>query len=464
MERIDRRKLLDALSKAVGGAEDKTARNILLAGPWGSGKTALLLDFRRHIERESESSNPPPYVLWFSPWSSFADGDPRRAFLRLLRDEMEKYKNADRGIDPSARKRIIRLLGVFTKALDTKPVEAALTLLSPLTGGLLPAISGGAKLASALIENSLEGQKSGSGNENQIERMRKGVRQLLLDISSVNSEGKEGTPQKRRRIFLLVDDLDRAKPEDAVAILDNLYHLFMPHEDESTDEDWPLTSIWAVNTAVLEEFLYREYRELPSFDPNAYLEKLFSLRINVPPLITPPQENEKQTKSGETKTLWRHTLKEISDQLGDIPLEKLAEELSSKVNYAILGNLRLHARVRRDCIRLWSIRKRDRLQNFIRDAQLIVLIDSFSYFREQIAPFNGMWPHFVNQINKRHTDRPTEWVANPLYRHVDSPDLHTLLQDVGALRFDTATRCYLIEKSGRSRLQQDLIDLWEDGF
>jgi hypothetical protein len=88
--------------------------------------------------------------------------------------------------------------------------------------------------------------------------------------------------------------------------------------------------------------------------------------------------------------------------------------------------------------------------NFVRDAYLIVLIDAFSYFREQIAPFNGMWPYFLHQINKRLTDRPMEWVANPLYRHVDSPDLATLLEDLGVVRYDERVGRYELNEGGES--------------
>jgi hypothetical protein len=409
-------------------------------------------------------------VIWFSPWSTITDGDPRLAFLRLLQKQLAsltktapKTKN-----NPGMRKRLDNLLKALTKIIDMPAVQAGLTVSLPLVGALAPVISGMSILASALIENSQDGETS--GDESRIDLMRLGVRRLLLDIANYKEEKYE----ENRKILLLVDDLDRARPEEAVAVLDSLYHLFMPHEVGGSDKDWPLTSVWAVNTAVLEEFLYREYRELPSFDPNAYLEKLFSQRINVPPLIENPKQNgKKHTNSGDTSKLWRQDLKSASAECQDIDLSQksdidgLAQRLSGSVNYAILGNLRLHARVRRDCLRLWCETKTKTgagTGDFVRDARLIVLIDAFSYFREQIAPFNGMWPHFLNQINKRLTDRPMEWVANPLYRHVDSPDLATLLEDLGVIRFEENIGRYTLDNDGRKRLQEHLIQFWEHGI
>lgn len=444
---LDRSTLLESLIKAATGSEPS---NILLAGPWGSGKTTLLDELRAYMELRS--GDDAPYVIWFSPWSTIVDGDPRMAFLRLLRDELKSA--FDLNLVPNAKAK--RWVNLIDKVLNSKLVSG---VANHFTDGILLSVAGG---VTSLLNELLDSPPVNKHVNDSILALRREVSGLLRSIASA---------KKKRNILLLVDDLDRAKPTDAIDVLDSLYHLFMPHLEEfrrpagvtnaSEDEVWPLTSIWAVNTAVLEEFLYREYRELPSFDPNAYLEKLFWQRINVPPLI-------EGVGHGDTQHLWERDLdgKSFATSGSGWSANDLARTLSKHVNYAILGNLRLHARVRRDCIRLWEIPGGvpSSMQAFVRGARLIVLIDAFSYFREQILPFNGMWPHFVNQINKRLTDRPMEWVANPLYRHVDSPDLATLLEDLGALSYNDSRMRYEIDKDGRDKLQQELVALWKHGI
>ena len=95
-----------------------------------------------------------------------------------------------------------------------------------------------------------------------------------------------------------------------------------------------------------------------------------------------------------------------------------------------------------------------------------MLIDAFPHFREKILPFNGMWSDFLNRLNAKtrvHT-APTNHPVNPLYRHVESPDLATLLCDLGVLRFDHRQMAYEMDEKGRKRLQKDMTELWQKGI
>lgn len=438
---IARSGISKALKTAVDGGKSD---NILLAGPWGSGKTTLLAALHKDF-----AQNDSFHVLRFSPWDQLADGDARTGFLRLLRDEL---KSAEQ-FDPGFKERLGNLLGVLDEVLNLDAVKGMVRFFLPVVGNAVADGSRGMiKLTRALLKN--KGLDPGDEAEATPKTLRDKTRSLLEGIAKAN---------KKRKVLLLVDDLDRARPEAAVAILDSLYHLLMPHDG---DGDWPLVSVWAVNTVVLEEFLYREYRELPSFDPNAYLEKIFRQRVNVPPLLH-------ATHNSESQQLWGADI--ASANLASMPDHReLARALAEEVNYAILGNLRLHSRVRRDCLRLWSEEchaehraQKNTLsvqQELVREARLILIADAFPAFRAQIAPYNGMWPQFINRLNKRLNDHPTDMVSNPLYRHVDSPDLATILEDLKVLRYDQDRKCYVLLKEGREALQDDLDNLARKGI
>jgi len=446
---LDRRKILEVMRKeasCIGSAP----RNILLAGPWGSGKTTLLRQLKEELEKNGEGCS---RVLWFSPWNTVADGDARLAFLRLLKDELS-FINKERpwyrktfNVKPKTpdTKSLEKLLNLVSDLLSSKRVELS---ISSLTGGILGGhetfvANGFVKLARALLEG-----RTNSGDD-AVAALRSEVEKLLTAICEARN---------KKRLVLLVDDLDRAQPREAIAILDALYHLFLPHSE--ANRNWPLVSIWAVNTTVLEEYLYREYKGLPSFEPTAYLEKMFDLRISVPPLVYASEANE----------LWKSDLENLRPPLPtNLNIDDLAKELSEKVNYTILGNLRLHARVRRDCIRLWNNASNSggdsrHLQNYVRDARLIVLIDAFPQFREKIFPFNGMWPDFLNHLNTRVKAVPTRSASSSLYRHGESADLATLLHDLGVLYFEEPQMTYRLDIEKRDQVQSDLARLWQYGL
>lgn len=432
---INRDSLLSALKQAVPRNLEEKPRNVLLSGPWGSGKTTLLRQFRSLLEKD-----PSYHVLWFSPWEQVLDGDPKTGFIRMLKADLERGQVAPE--DEGLSKRVSTLLRVLEGILSSKPAILAAEGFMPGGGAVVTASGSLVALGRALLENKTKGDEGAPG----VQDVRLAVKRMLEDVRDAHGS---------KQLILLVDDLDRARPEAAVDILDGLYHLLMPHD---SDADWPISSIWAVNTTVLEHYLYREYRELPSFDPNAYLEKMFWQRINVPPMF-------QQGHEINPERLWKGDLEDAG-----IPRAvALSELLAQEVSYAILGNLRLHARLRRDCIRYWKPSRGEEtakrtLLDFVRDARLIVLVLGFPTFREQIAPFNGIWPRFINQLNTRERCHEIGFVMNPCFRHVDSADLATLLQDLEAIAYDREMLAYTCRPDGRSRLQGDLVLLAQKGI
>lgn len=473
--KLDRASLIDRLH---GEIDNGARRNILLAGPWGSGKTTLLRDLENELARNAAETGQTKgdnsgrclnleqafHVIWFSPWSTFADGDPLRAFIRVLHLEIEKSKlqvgPCSQAKHKATLRRVRRLGGLLKDLLKSSPFQDAATRYVPGLTMFIPALNGTVKLAEILMTNARDvgDEKAAPVPESPIDQMRAGAKKMFEDIAALN---------ECERILLLVDDLDRARPEEALRTLDSLYHLFLPHSDDQPQKgsEWPVISVWAINTAVLQELLFREYRDLPSFDPIAYLEKIFTVRFNIPPLMSglpvSSSINDMKGVEGAFK-LWSHSLRKLQKEVQE-SIEELASRLAEEVNYSILSNLRLHGRIRRDCGRRWEKFKNEWYKrDYIRDARLIVLIDVFPSFRERIAPFNGMWPVFVNRLNQR--ERAPSSLHDAQLWHLESPDLITLLTDLCVLEYDEKAGCYNYSAEHRKRLQDDLIELWKDGF
>ncbi|NBO67113.1 MAG: hypothetical protein EBU88_20095, partial [Acidobacteria bacterium] len=284
--------------------------------------------------------------------------------------------------------------------------------------------------------------------------------------------------------LLVVEDLDRVRPDYAVALLEALYHLFLPWpHDNQADADLPLSSIWAVNMNMLEEYLYEHYRHQPSFDPTAYLTKIFHTRVNVPPLFLRDGPDD-----ASPTCLWRETLGRVQKKQGlgaelfdNTKPERLADQFSRELNYAFMGNLRLHEAIRNKCLAYWSHDHSDcppsrecrsnrilwdrvaQPQRF-HEARLLTLVEAFPGFRETVVLPTGMWPEFVNRLNSRRQQVQLETTANPIYRHIDDPSLITLLLDLKVLVYDQHADRYRPNHEQCVCLRQDLMQLLDHGF
>lgn len=426
--------------------EDKESlegKNILLSGVWGSGKTRILKDLVKNKVTQEDNivvlNGCRFYVIELSLWEALStEATPIAVFLNLMRNVLYGVgvNNLSFKDNPHVN-RVLRAINESIKSVSDGLIKQGTKDSFDFTS------IGIAVLLKILNKYSV---LDGSCDDNflsQTQKARKVFSKLILSLKDTT---------KSVQVLLIVDDLDRCKPEQAIELLDVLYQLFLPREDlfQSEDENWPVSSIWALNTPVLEEFLHSQYRDLPSFKPTDYLEKMFQVRMNIPPLSCP-----------------EHALALVKDENVDQAVQERILGIlgDNKLDYACLGNLRLHKHVLKDFLTL-KCNKTSQCMVDIDDlyiARCLVLIRAFSGFREQVALQRAMWPEFVNRLN--HPQRmTTDFRRNPIFRHIDNPDLLTLLLDLEALGYNPEKSCYFSITDGQEKLKSHLFSLMQEGY
>ena len=79
-------------------------------------------------------------------------------------------------------------------------------------------------------------------------------------------------PEKGNRLVIIIDELDRCRPDFAVRLLERIKHYFVNDK---------ITFVFSVNSHQLQHTIKRHYGD--GFDATRYLDRFFDLRIDLPP-------------------------------------------------------------------------------------------------------------------------------------------------------------------------------------
>jgi hypothetical protein len=266
-----------------------------LHGPWGSGKTTLMHALRDQIAKGMVSGD--PILIEFNAWKYQDRAALWRALILRVLGELRRWaapedRPALDELEQSLyRTFAVRQDGPWSVNWRTVIVEAVSISLSAVHLGIV-----GRLLRAAGIGSGRGGRKRGDDSElvsrEDVEKLGGVLERAVIERQVAQVQSVEQFLAKfaelvgkltagGRRVFVLVDDLDRCLPEAALEIFESI-KLFM---------DAPGCGfVVAVDREVIRRGLLVRYADLrgaaqpPFISADEYLEKTISISYDVPRL------------------------------------------------------------------------------------------------------------------------------------------------------------------------------------
>jgi hypothetical protein len=178
-----------------------------------------------------------------------------------------------------------RLKGVYPKGAIIKAKTAAAKLARPVGRIALAAATGGVSefagpVFSALVNaTGAELQKAAESFWKQEDGKREAMRQLRESLIALTSA--QGGDEKPRPIVVVVDELDRCRPDYALSLIETIKHFFsVPN----------IHFVLGVNLSALQYSVSARYGG--GFDSEGYLRRFISITMALPDVMSDHDQKE----------------------------------------------------------------------------------------------------------------------------------------------------------------------------
>jgi hypothetical protein len=272
--------------------DTKGALVLGIHGPWGSGKTTLMQAVRSALEANPGDSN--PLFVDFNAWKFHEREALWRALILRLVAELRPLVGADAasGLDELERSLyqafIVQEKGPWTvnwQSLVTEVITIALSVIH--LDFVARALAGSASWVGRIF-----GKKKSDGiDEKAIEKLggileRTTTNRQVDQVQSIEQflerfrQVMDALKADKRRIYMLIDDLDRCLPEAALDIFESI-KLFLDAAG--------CVFVVALDRDVIRKGLSLRYGGSPQSDalliaPDEYIEKTISISYDLPRL------------------------------------------------------------------------------------------------------------------------------------------------------------------------------------
>lgn len=162
---------------------ENSSKHVCIDGVWGSGKTTTVQGIINHIKRSSSDSTP-PLLLYFDSWKLEHYEHPLFALLKVIKDSSNE------------------MFGEITDALSDNSIKIHGSLNFPLFN---VSLESGRESLNNKILHSAEYIDS--------------LNQLMVEVI------KKYKVEQGNTLIIFIDELDRAKPDFALKVIEMFHHL-----------------------------------------------------------------------------------------------------------------------------------------------------------------------------------------------------------------------------------------------
>lgn len=229
---LGRGEFASRLAKQLVEYENDQCLVVAFYAPWGAGKTSLLNLLSKELERPADDSSRPPILIKFNPWNF--SGLP--SLISMFFRELETAIGSS---EPKLAKNIQKYLQALSIILSAEE-------LSPVGGSSFGAASRFLKRGSDALQKRAE------------------------SLETIKNRINEELRQLDRRIFILIDDIDRLDQES----MRYMFRLIRLNADFDS-----VTYVLAFDRNVVESVLEMEQR----VSGREYLEKIVQVGFDIPP-------------------------------------------------------------------------------------------------------------------------------------------------------------------------------------
>ena len=247
--------------------------------PWGYGKTFFLKSLEKELKKEHE-------VIYFDAWKNDFTKEPLLAFFSEINNSLEKYLKAYNKTKKPFLNSIFKsslpiLISVLTKHLTGLTLEQFNELLSEDEDEKKDVKDDTKTTLSSIMSKTTE---LALKEHSTIKKSIKEFKINMLDILNLIK-----TQEKKLPLFILIDELDRCRPNYAIELLENIKHIFDIEgiyfivATNSQELSHSINAIYGANFSsetYLKRFFNQEYT-LKEPDIYDYCKFLFEKEIDV---------------------------------------------------------------------------------------------------------------------------------------------------------------------------------------